>query len=107
MCAACCAVGRFVMINACFAYVAIPPCDHVLLVLQVLMMVFCVVVVCGVQKHDSRDIHNLERLLGSGGQLPQQMLQKVRDSQGGTTSLQHVQGRRDPSPTSPSRSKQN
>ena len=59
------------MINACFAYVAIPPCDHVLLALQVLMMVFFVVVVCGVQREDSWDLHNLERLLGSGEELPQ------------------------------------
>ena len=95
------------MINACFAYVAIPPCDHVLVVLQVLVLVFCVVVVCGVQRQDSRDLHNLERLLGSGGELPKQLLQEVRHSNGGTASLLHVQGRRDPSPTSPSRSKQN
>ena len=39
-CATCSAVGRFVMINAWFAYVAFAPCDHVLLVLQVLMLVF-------------------------------------------------------------------
>ena len=68
------------MINASFAYDAFPPCDHVLLVLQVLMLMFCVVVVCGVQRQDSRDLHNLERFLSSGGQLPQPMLQKVRDS---------------------------
>ena len=58
------------MINACFAYVAIPPCDHVLLVLQVLMLLSCVLVVRGVQRQDSRGLHNLERLLGSGGELP-------------------------------------